>query len=157
GDLNNDGFPDIVTASAMNIPDTIPLTRFPATYGSPFDPTAYYVEQFRPVGPGEFVWNGYEFPNGTLQVEMNSANNGNGWVKIQPMGSAGLVQGGRVNRDGIGAVVTFTPEHGKAAMQPIVAGSSFASQDSLVADFGLGGARQGTVDILWPGGVRNRL
>src|SRR5262249_7303188 len=97
------------------------------------------------------------FPNGTLQVEMNSANNGNGWVKIQAMGSAGLVQGGRVNRDGIGAGVTFTPEHGKAAMQPIVAGSSFASQDSLVADFGLGGARQGTVDILWPGGVRNRL
>jgi hypothetical protein len=157
GDLNNDGFPDIITVSAMNIPGTIPLTRFPTSYGSPFDATAYYVEQFRPIGPGAWVWNGYEFPNGTLQIEMNSADNGNGWVKIRTVGSAGLAHGGRVNRDGIGAVVMFTPDNGRTAMQPIVAGSSYASQDSLVADFGLGSARKGTVDIVWPGGVRNRL
>jgi len=41
GDLNNDGFDDVVTASAMDIPDSVPLTRYPVSlppnaYGSPF-------------------------------------------------------------------------------------------------------------------------
>jgi hypothetical protein len=42
-------------------------------------------------------------------------------------------------------------------MQPIPGGSSYASQNSLTANFGLGYARKGTIEILWPGGVRNRL
>ena len=88
---------------------------------------------------------------------MNSADNGNGWAEIRTQGSIGLIPGGRVNRDGIGAVLMFTPDGGKEVMRPIVAGSSFESQDSLVADFGLGQAKKGTVDIVWPGGVRNRL
>src|SRR4030095_9298873 len=50
GDLNNDGFDDVVTVSAMNIPDSVPLTRFPVSlppqpYGSPFGATAYFVAQ----------------------------------------------------------------------------------------------------------------
>jgi hypothetical protein len=76
---------------------------------------------------------------------------------VRPRGSFGVIPGGRVNRDGIGAVVMFTPEDGKEVMRPIIAGASFASQDSLTADFGLGKADEGTVEILWPGGVRNRL
>ena len=31
------------------------------------------------------------------------------------------------------------------------------SQDSLAANFGLGTHAWGTVEVLWPGGVRNRL
>jgi hypothetical protein len=162
GDLNNDGFEDIVTVSAMNVPDSVPLTRDPGSlppngYGSPFDPQAYFIQQFRPTGPGTFAWNGYEFSNGTLQVQINSASDDNGWVKVRTRGSFGVIPGGRVNRDGIGAVVLFTPEGGKEVMRPIVAGSSFASQDSLTADLGLGKAGEGTVEIVWPGGVRNRL
>jgi hypothetical protein len=42
-------------------------------------------------------------------------------------------------------------------MQPILGGSSHASQDSLTASFGLGSAKAGTVEVLWPGGTRNRL
>jgi hypothetical protein len=38
-----------------------------------------------------------------------------------------------------------------------VAGSSYASQDGSTIGFGLGTATQGTVDVLWPGGFRNRL
>ena len=34
---------------------------------------------------------------------------------------------------------------------------SYGSQDSLEGIFGLGAATQGTVEILWPGGTRNRL
>jgi hypothetical protein len=162
GDLNNDGFPDVVTASAMDIPNSVPLVPFPVSqppnaYGSPFDSSADFVPQFSPTGPGTFAWNGYEFPNGTLQVQVNSADNGNGWVKVRTLGTVGLIAGGSVNRDGVGAVVEFTPDHGKEVMKPIVAGSSFASQDSLWADFGLGKAEKGTLDVLWPGGVRNRL
>src|SRR6266542_3136794 len=112
GDLNNDGFDDVVTASAMDIPDSVPLTRYPVSlppnaYGSPFDATAYFVEQFSPIAPGVFVWNGYEFSNGTLQVQIYSADNGNDWIKLRTRGSVGLLTNGRVNRDGIGAVVTF--------------------------------------------------
>ena len=162
GDLNNDGFDDVVTVSAMDTPDSVPLTRFPVSlppnaYGSPFDATAYFVEQFSPVAPGTFAWNGYQFSDGTLQVQINSADNGNGWVQIRTRGSVGVLAEGRVNRDGIGAVVMFRPDDGRQVMKPIVAGGSFASADSLWAGFGLGRASKGTVEILWPGGVRNRL
>ena len=162
GDLNNDGFDDVVTVSAMDIPDSVPLTRYPVSlppnaYGSPFDATAYFVEQFSPIGPGTFVWNGYEFPNGTLQVQINSADSGNGWVKLRTRGSIGTLANGRVNRDGIGAVVTFQADHGQSVMKPIISGDSFGSASSLWADFGLGRTSKGTVEILWPGGVRNRL
>ena len=73
------------------------------------------------------------------------------------MGTAGITSGGRVNRDGIGAVVRFTPEGGATVMRPILGGASYASEDSLTASFGLGQADEGTVDVLWPGGVRNRF
>ena len=63
----------------------------------------------------------------------------------------------RSTRDGIGAVVSFTPHGGSSDMVPVVAGSSYASQDSLAANFGLGTHTWGTVEVLWPGGVRNRL
>ena len=162
GDLNDDGFDDVVTVSAMDIPDSVPLTRYPVSlppnaYGSPFDATAYFVEQFRPIGPGTFVWNGYEFANGTLQVQINSADSGNGWVKLRTRGSVGTLINGRVNRDGIGAVVTFWPDGGLPVMKPIIAGDSFGSASGLWAGFGLGRARKGTVEIRWPGGARNRL
>lgn len=73
------------------------------------------------------------------------------------LGTKGISTGGRVNRDGIGAVVKFTPRHGKTVMQPILGGSSYASQNSLEANFGLGARHSGTIEVLWPGGVRNRL
>ena len=42
-------------------------------------------------------------------------------------------------------------------MRPVLGGSSHVSQDSLSVHFGLGLAPHGTVEVLWPGGVRNRL
>jgi hypothetical protein len=42
-------------------------------------------------------------------------------------------------------------------MLPVLGGSSHASQHSLIQGFGLGNQSRGTVEVLWPGGVRNRL
>jgi hypothetical protein len=164
GDLDNNGFPDIVSVSSFDIPDSVPLSEPPAgNLGLPFDHAAI-VQAFSPVMPPaanpqdqEYVFNGYTYPDGTLSVELNKGDNDNHWVKIKLLGSKGLTPGGRTNRDGIGAVVSFTPARGRPSMRPIVGGSSYASQDSLSSLFGLGKGRRGTADILWPGGTRNRL
>ncbi|MEE9346107.1 MAG: CRTAC1 family protein [Methylococcales bacterium] len=157
GDLNNDGFVDIVTVSSTKIPDTAPLTPYETTYGSPFDTDANYLSQFVPIDETSLGWVGTVLENGTLSVEINSADNGNHWVAVNVLGSKDIVTNARVNRDGIGAVVSFKPRRGHTVMQPILGGSSYASQNSLTANFGMGHARKGTVEILWPGGVRNRL
>ncbi|NEQ81118.1 MAG: hypothetical protein F6K26_12960 [Moorea sp. SIO2I5] len=157
GDLNNDGFVDVISASNFNLLDTTPLVPGNAL-GSPFDESAFFVPTFIPTGnPGEFVFSGLEFPDGTLAVEINSADNGHSWVEVEVLGSVGLTTEGRTNRDGIGSVVFFTPTGGDTVIQPILGGSSFLSQDSLAANFGLGSQSSGTVEVLWSGGVRNRL
>ncbi|MCF6249921.1 MAG: CRTAC1 family protein [Methylococcaceae bacterium] len=157
GDLNNDGFVDTVTVSSTNIPDSAPAIPYPVAYGSIFDEDANYLSQFEPINDTYMGWKGEILEEGTLSVEINSADNHNHWVAVEVQGSKGILESAKVNRDGIGAVVSFKPHHGKSAMQPILGGSSYASQDSLLANFGLGRARKGTIDILWPGGVRNRL
>ena len=146
GDLNRDGFPDIVAVSSFDKPEPVPLVRYPVSlsYGGPFDTTAVFVPEFgpnpHPGHEGGFLWGGplFEYPDGTLSVEINSGNNGNGWVEVQTMGTVALTSGGRVNRDGIGAVVLFTPDRGRPVMRPVLGGGTYASQDSLAATFGLG-------------------
>jgi len=156
GDLDNNGFLDIVSVSNLDIPESIPLLS-QRPLGSPFDATAFFVLTFEPNDLGELVWNGYEYEDGTLAVELSDGANGNGWVDVMTRGSVDLTRGGRVNRDGIGAVVRFLPDGGRWVTQPVVGGSSYASQDALAAHFGLGEAPKGLVEVLWPGGVRNRL
>lgn len=162
GDLDNDGFIDIVSVSNFDYPDPIPL--HPAvSLGGEFDDDAFIVQSFLPLTPDapplatDYVWSGLPFPDGTLSVELNNAENGNRWIQVEPMGTIGVTARGRVNRDGIGAVVQLTPHRGQPVLQPILGGSSIASQDSLLGNFGLARARKATVEILWPGGVRNRL
>jgi enediyne biosynthesis protein E4 len=183
GDLNGNGFPDIVTVSNFDIRDEHPLVRYGAAdrdvnFLSVFDETAYFVPtfshltdkspdfhislfpNFKPLHKIErlFAYNpNFTFPNGTIVVELNSADNGNHWVSIELMGAVGLIPNGAVNRSGIGATITFVSEHGIRQMAPVLGGSSHLSQDSLVQGFGLGEATKGTADILWPGGTKNRL
>jgi hypothetical protein len=156
GDLNRDGFPDLVTASAFDIPEEVPLKPYPVKYDSPFDATAWYVEAFSPAGGGAFTWNGLEFPDGGLAVEINDGND-NGWVEVHTLGTVGLLPKGRVNRDGIGAVIRVTPEGGRTTLRPVTGGASFASQDALAQLFGLDRVQTATVEVLWPGGTVNHL
>lgn len=158
GDLNRDGFTDMISVSSFDAPAPIPLVPFPPL-GGPFDASALFVPTFLPTAtPGVFVPNRQipELPDGSLSVEISSGND-NRWIAVDVIGSVGRTARGKVNRDGVGAVVRFSPHGGKSMLRPIIAGSSYASQDSLTAGFGLGSAHSGTVEVLWPGGVRNRL
>jgi len=156
GDLDLDGFPDIVSVSSHNLP--APPLPMGIAYGSVFDATAGFFPTFAPgPAPGTLIYTGVQYPHGNLAVEINSGGNGNRSISVDTLGTIGLVDDGVVNRDGVGAVVSVTPHRGSTAILPVVAGSSYASQHSLELTFGLGKARRGTVDVLWPGGVRNRL
>lgn len=162
GDLNNDGFVDVVTVSSFDVPPgTARTTLFSAPLGSPFDAVATYFSVAEPTE--EFIifqWLGVPRTTGTLSIEINSGN-ASKWAAFDLVGSSGLVDNnfstGRVNRDGIGAVVRFTPQGGQPTLHPVLGGSSYASQSSLTVHAGLGSATKGTVDVLWPGGVKNRL
>ncbi len=160
GDLDEDGFVDVVTVANATIPQSMPLTPRTDVTGSPFDATAFFLEVFSPQPPNPpnlLFWNGNFVVDGDLAVELSSGGNGNRSAAVDLLGTIGLTSGGRVNRDGIGAVVTFSTPGGKRQMVPVVGGASYASQDSLTAHFGLGTEKRGTVEVLWPGGVRNRL
>lgn len=164
GDLNDDGFIDIVSVSADDWPEQFPLMPYADPqhqFGGQFDDAAYIWPTFTPVDPADptkgFTWNHMTPDDGTLSVGISSANNGNKWVKISLTGTKGLVSTGQVNRDGLGANIVFQPQHGKAAMKPVLGGGSHASNDALESVFGLGEAKRGVVEVRWPGGVRNRL
>ncbi len=157
GDLNHDGFSDIVSVSNFDLPANEPLSTYNHNWGSPFD-GGQYNQFFEPTPtPLLTAYSGVVFENGSLSVELNSADNGNRSATVELVGSVDLTSLGSVNRSGIGGVVTFRTSRGKRAMKPVLGGSSYASQDSLELVFGLERASRAQVDVLWPGGVRNRL
>ena len=114
------------------------------------------MEAFSPAGGGSFVWNGYQFEDGRLAVEINHGN-ANGWIEVRTLGAVGLLPAGRVNRDGIGAVIRVTPAGLPTTLRPVTGGSSFASQNAPEQLFGLAQAKTATVEVLWPGGTLNRF
>jgi len=162
GDLNNDGFEDIVTAASFRIVAQpawfVPFFRSTGKLNTPLDDIAAFEVQMSPrINPGVLTHVPQVLPRGDLAVEMNSANNGNHWVAVQLVGSVGTLPKAKSNRDALGAVIRFTPDAGKTVITPIIGGGSHASQSSLNTSFGLGSAAKGRVDVLWPGGTRNRL
>lgn len=168
GDVDGNGFPDIATGSNLTSPPELPLEPMFTKYGDPLDDSSFIVNIMSPVvgpaGAPAFVWNGYENGNGDFKLELNAGNQNN-HISVDVQGSVGIVDNARVNRDGIGALISFTPQpdHSQGifkrntSMQAVVAGSSHSSSHALRKTFGLGSARFGTLDILWPGGSRNRL
>jgi len=162
GDLNDDGFVDVVSASSQNWPEFMPLVPMlppEATFGGPFDDASIWPT-FRPVDPSNpfagFLWNGVDPDDGSLAIDLSSGNS-NKWVKVMLKGSAGILPGARGNRDGIGAVLSFRSKKGNTVMVPIIGGSSYASQHSLEVILGMKDSEKGVLEVTWPGGVKNRL
>ena len=91
GDLDQDGFPDLVTVSSFDVPEEVPLKRYPVEHGSPFDATAWYVEAFAPAGGGAFVWNGIEFPEGVVDALNDDLNTPRAIAQIHGICAAGPV------------------------------------------------------------------
>lgn len=159
GDLNQDGFADIVSVSNQDFPEPNLLVPY-AAEGSVWDATAFFTPAFfpNPADPTMFFPNpGLVLDEGSLAVEVSDGANGNHWAEISTLGTVGITPNGVSNRDGIGAIVTFHRYGSPAAMQPVLGGSSFASQDSLAITFGMEDDWFGVVDVVWPGGARNRL
>ena len=126
-------------------------------FGGPYDALAAFFPTFSETAPGEFTWNQFVQTEGDLSVQINSGDSGHGFVRVETIGTVGLATGSQANRDGVGAVVTFTPNKSPTAMKPILAGSNYSSQDTTDAIFGLGTKRKGTIEVLWPGGTRNQF
>lgn len=158
GDLDGNGFEDVVSVSIVNRPAALPQALYPTSYGNYLDGLAGFAPVWSLTGNGdEARWSGIVMDNGTLAIELNQGGNGRKGVDVDVLGSIGLTDHGKVNRDGIGAIVSFTPDGGSKATQPVLGGSSLASQDSLTAHFGIGDIAAGTVEVVWPGRVKNRL
>jgi hypothetical protein len=169
GDLNNDGFVDVVDVAAMQIERvTSPVNRF-LLYTSVTGPAANVFNMTASLellytgvlNPGFFTYIPTTLSDGNLAVHVNSANNGNKWAKLNLIGT-GFAGVGRNNRDGVGAMVKFTPDGGKTIMHPVTDGESHASTNAREVNVGLGDAAKGTADILWPNPgtgkpVRNKL
>lgn len=162
GDLNRDGFVDIVTTTNWAVPLAPRIPSPNNNNSSPFDATALFVPIFAPIEQvppfNNFVWTGNDVvvPNVGITMEINNRGN-NGSATFTTIGSINITKKGTVNRSGIGAVLFFTPDGGSTVMSPVTGGSSFISQHALETYFGLGDKAHGTVEVLWPGGVRNRL
>ncbi len=160
GDLDRDGNVDMVSIANVVVPNDVDLLPGPAEWGSPFDLHQYFVAPFAPTpeDPAMVSWTGITYDDGDLSIERNLGASGYAGVTVRGRGSAGEIEGARTPRDGTGAVFTFTPAGSPiAATMPITAGSSNGSAHAQEAYFGLGEAGRGRLDVLWPGGVRNRL
>ena len=123
GDLNGDGFVDLIaTNSSGDI--FIP--------GLPGGPAATAAR----TGP-LFVWlNGH---------------NANNWITLRLKGRM-AIDGTGSNADGIGARVYLTAG-GRTQVQEVRAGSSYLSMDSIDLEFGLGADEEvEEIEVFWPSG-----
>lgn len=88
--------------------------------------------------------------NDRLQLFENNYPPGS-WAGFRLVGTAS-------NRDAVGARMEVWDNQGVKRMEEIAAGSSFASQNSLLQHFGLGAATGiDSVRILWPSGLEQRI
>lgn len=157
GDFNHDGYPDVVGAAGTRTKRT--YREYVATYNSTLDTTAYFTPILKPTADGAgWVYTGYKLKPGDLMVQMNRATRPHHcWVSLQPVGMQDIVAGASTNRGALGTTLRLTPKGLHTVSVPIVSGESFGSQHSPRRNFGLGKSCTGSVEVLWPSGVRNKL
>ncbi|HTG31771.1 MAG TPA: CRTAC1 family protein [Thermoanaerobaculia bacterium] len=176
-DFDNDGYPDLFFTGAFPNPFDPSVFLGPngeGNYGVLMrnnrngtwtDLSATLPHDFRHdyssgVAAGDFDGDGFEdlvvmltylppLANTSQPILMRNKGNGNHWLKVHAIGTVS-------NRDGVGARVSMKSV-GLTQTQEIYAGSSMNSMHSQILNFGLSKQTEGTVDVLWPSGFRNRI
>jgi hypothetical protein len=88
--------------------------------------------------------------NGPVRLLLDEAATGAHWLEVK-------LEGVQVNRQGIGARVAVVDGSAKPVWRRVHSDGSYCSAAPAVAHFGLGGAAAiDSVDVLWPGGARER-
>ncbi len=134
-DFNNDGFVDILSELSKEI------------YINNGDFTFTGIDfGFDDGGIGDFNNDGWlDIVSGNT-IQMNNAEGGNNWVKIN---TQGIVS----NRNGIGARVEIHGDWG-IQVREVRSGESFSPMSSLTTHFGLGEATEiDQIIIRWPSGI----
>ncbi len=84
-------------------------------------------------------------------IQLNSGIAGAHWLDIR-------LQGGKSNRDGIGAKIKVTTESGRVLVDQLSPATGFLSSSSLRVHFGLGQeSRAAEIEVRWPAGTVTRL
>ncbi|MEM8964220.1 MAG: CRTAC1 family protein [Acidobacteriota bacterium] len=158
-DFDEDGRVDVASVSNHDVPDALPLIPYAAlgtVHNSVFDDTATAAPYGDIDALGNFVWNGVTYPNGTVAVDFNSTETTYNYIKVTPVGSVGLTDGAITNRDGVGAIITVLPKDRPKVRRP-TGQSTYLSQSDRTFTAGLQRADWGKIEVMWPGGTRNRL
>ena len=143
GDLNGDGYPDLIGTNSSGAVFVDPAEAMEAR--------AEGKDRRLPTEPAPgpvFVW-------------LNGGGE-NHWITLRLIGRM-AIDGTGSNADGIGARVylTSTPLDSRVPVyqvQEVRAGSSYLSMDSVELEFGLGGATVvAEIEVLWPSGRRQVL
>ena len=127
GDLNSDGFDDLVTRLRLQVrrPPTTARSPPPSAVRPARRSTRARSSRLRASPRGRSRAPRLSRPvdsNGDLPSTSTAATTASVGRSIKPLGGIGLVAqrryaAGKVNRDGIGAIVRFTPEGGNTAHQ----------------------------------------
>jgi hypothetical protein len=171
-DYDGDGYKDLILANG-HVDENVHLMGDGHTYQEPI--VAFHNDgrgKFRQVGPElgpafteKRVWRGLavgDFDgdgapdllvstcNGKPALLRNDGGNQNHWLQVKAI-AAGL------NREGIGTKVTVTAQ-GRRQIGWIRSGTSYCSQNELVAFFGLGRAAQADqVELQYPDGAKQMV
>lgn len=166
-DLDNDGLPDLFLVTGNVYPDTErelpayparmpPLLfrnlgggRFEQLFSAQAGPALGEVHSSRGAAFGDFdndgdvdvvVWNRNEPP----ALYRNDLKPGNHWIQVKLEGTVS-------NRAAIGAQVTVE-YGGRKQIQAVLSQASFTSHNDLRLHFGLGAAKEATIQVRWPTG-----
>jgi hypothetical protein len=123
-----------------------------AQSGAPFrQPLAARGAAFGDLNSDGFIDVAINCNDGPALVLINQGGNGNHWLLVNTVGSAG-------NRDGIGARLRLVSESGLEQHGYVSTAGSYLSASDKRVHFGLGGDRMvRLLEIIWPDGSVQRL
>lgn len=85
------------------------------------------------------------------RIMLNSGDNGNHWLLVEPKGT-------KSNRDGIGAVMKLTTASGRVLHNHVTVSVGFMSSSDRRVHFGLGAEKDiASLEIKWPSGITQPL